>query len=843
VTALDRTSGVPQNGLHLVGTDPNRSAALGSFTEDSGTLLAGPAPGEVLLDDQAASELNASAGDRLVVYGSQPVTVRVQAVVRDDARGGFEGGGSVFTDLPTAQLAENRTGEVNYLAVTNVGSLSGGVALSASVAATLNATLARLGLLGPLSVHQVLKDDLARAASSGQNLVSLFLVLGLFSIVAGAMLIVGIFVMLAEERKGEMGMLRAIGLKRRHLVLAYYFEGLVYSAGSALAGTALGVVVALGLLDALVQIEGGGVSSQAIVASFTIAPASLAEAYVTGFVLTLVTVVVASYRASRLNIVRAIRSVPEPPPSLSAYTGLAYLGVAMAVVGSLLYASSYRGTGDISIPIAAGGVLAVGAGLIASRFVRNRLVFSITGAILGVWGGYEPFHRALLGSAHSGTISAFFVDGLLMILGAVLLYAFNGRTVVAGITRLLGSRGRRVAIARIGLSYPTRRPFRTAITLTIFALVLFTIVGVATIGSSIGADLSGAIRSESGGYTFFAYSQRPIADLPADIANNSTLSRMFTDVVPMTAGAISERFSGLSVPFADSVFAPNASAPGSSNFFTTNQFNFSATLDGRSTGQVWRALETNASVAIVDHSYAAGGFNVGVSSHPTLPVGTTLTLTNPDNGHRARVTVIGIMSEDLIGGVWVNPAATSALGFFNASTYFLTAAPTVSPDAAANAAKVAFLPYGLTLLNFAQILRSSVQATEAIVQLLEVFVALGLAVGVAAIGIVALRAVVERRSEIGMLRATGFTRRMVLSSFLIEYSFVGLLGIGIGAALGIALDWNASLAYPGLLAFSVPWPNVLTAVGAAYALTIAAIAGPSIRAAGLPPAEAIRYSE
>lgn len=94
-----------------------------------------------------------------------------------------------------------------------------------------------------------------------------------------------------------------------------------------------------------------------------------------------------------------------------------------------------------------------------------------------------------------------------------------------------------------------------------------------------------------------------------------------------------------------------------------------------------------------------------------------------------------------------------------------------------------------------------------------------------------------------MLRASGFTRRMILAAFLTAYSFVGLLGIGIGAALGIALDWNASLAYPGLLEFSVPWANVLTAVGAAYALTLIAITGPSFKAAALPPAEAIRYSE
>ena len=96
-------------------------------------------------------------------------------------------------------------------------------------------------------VDNQLHDNLLVAVQSGSSLTDLFLVLGLFSIVAGAMLIVGIFVMIAEERKGEMGMLRAIGLTRGNLVYTYYFEGFLYSLGSALAGTLLGLVVGFGV--------------------------------------------------------------------------------------------------------------------------------------------------------------------------------------------------------------------------------------------------------------------------------------------------------------------------------------------------------------------------------------------------------------------------------------------------------------------------------------------------------------------------------------------------------------------------------------------------------------------
>ena len=55
--------------------------------------------------------------------------------------------------------------------------------------------------------------------------------------------------------------------------------------------------------------------------------------------------------------------------------------------------------------------------------------------------------------------------------------------------------------------------------------------------------------------------------------------------------------------------------------------------------------------------------------------------------------------------------------------------------------------------------------------LLQGFMGLGLVVGIAA------RSVVERRQQIGVLRALGFQKEMVHLTFLLESSFVALLGI------------------------------------------------------------------
>ena len=71
------------------------------------------------------------------------------------------------------------------------------------------------------------------------------------------MLIFLIFVMLAAERRAEMGMARAIGTKRRHLIQQFLFEGYAYDLGAALVGVALGIVVGLGMVAVMAALLGG----------------------------------------------------------------------------------------------------------------------------------------------------------------------------------------------------------------------------------------------------------------------------------------------------------------------------------------------------------------------------------------------------------------------------------------------------------------------------------------------------------------------------------------------------------------------------------------------------------
>jgi putative ABC transport system permease protein len=128
--------------------------------------------------------------------------------------------------------------------------------------------------------------------------------------------------------------------------------------------------------------------------------------------------------------------------------------------------------------------------------------------------------------------------------------------------------------------------------------------------------------------------------------------------------------------------------------------------------------------------------------------------------------------------------------------------------------------------------------------LMQGFMGLGLFVGIAAVGVIAFRTVVERRQQIGMLRAIGYKRSTVALSFILESSFVTLLGIasGVGLAIWLSLFLITSDEFPTSDAgFAIPWLQILVISGLAFGASLLMTYIPSRQAASVPIAEALRY--
>jgi len=80
--------------------------------------------------------------------------------------------------------------------------------------------------------------------------------------------------------------------------------------------------------------------------------------------------------------------------------------------------------------------------------------------------------------------------------------------------------------------------------------------------------------------------------------------------------------------------------------------------------------------------------------------------------------------------------------------------------------------------------------------------------------------------------------------FLIESSFIALLGIGVGVALGLAFSGtlidNIREGFPGL-EYLVPWSALLLAIAVGYAASLLTTFLPARSASKVYPAEALRY--
>jgi lipoprotein-releasing system permease protein len=105
--------------------------------------------------------------------------------------------------------------------------------------------------------------------------------------------------------------------------------------------------------------------------------------------------------------------------------------------------------------------------------------------------------------------------------------------------------------------------------------------------------------------------------------------------------------------------------------------------------------------------------------------------------------------------------------------------------------------------------------------------------------------VVQKRREIGILRAMGATQGQVLRIFLLQGAIVGALGSALGVLLAVLLIWAFTtfvLGSDGLPLFNITLEPALALRVAAVATVCGVLAAvaPARRAARLDPAEAIR---
>jgi putative ABC transport system permease protein len=664
--------------------------------------------------------------------------------------------------------------------------------------------------------------------------------------------------MLAAARKSEMGMARAVGTKRNQLIQMFLFEGVVYDVMAAVVGVGLGVLVTYAIAGIMASVIPQNIP---IEIAFHVQPTSLIVAFTLGILVTFATVALSAWRVSRLNIVRAIRDIPEPVLKKVGRGTLA-LGVALGVLGLMLSVTG-MGVHQAGLLYLGVSLIVIGLALIARwRGARERAVFTIAGVLLVGW-SLLPSHvlEAVFGQMKMG-MEMFFLVGITMVLGAIWAVSYNLdvilRILVGAVGRVRGA----APILRSAMAYPMKNRMRTGLTMAMFSVVIFSIVFMSVIIRANTAILSDT-KSIAGGYDVSAKVSylNAIPDIKQAMADKGFDPNDFQAVAGMSTIPLEIRQAGAkNQDWKDYILN------GSDNtYLETNDFEFLIMAPGyESARDVWLALRDNHGLAVISADAVPAASSMGMSfggmftlegidqsDKEMSPIEVQVRRTIPGaDGTEAiekNLTIIAVLKTvSLNYGVYTSHQTVDEASPFPIpiTTYLFKLSDGVNAGDTADALKSAFLANGMQADAIADQLKESNRISYIINSLLTGFMGLGLVVGIAALGVISTRAVVERRHEIGILRAIGFKRSSVQAAFLLESSIVATLGIIIGSVLALALSYqvlNDMKDTMENLKFQMPWMELAIIAGVSWVASMLMTIIPAWQASKIYPAEALRY--
>ena len=845
-------TGQSEPRVALFAADPQRLDGFGDIVErDRGKVeLADLRPGQVYVNTDAADELDATAGDRISAFAAGRNTpLTVAGIVSFDGTG--TDGPALMMPLAAAQELIGKPGRIRQILISNRGGTLDGVDLTDRVADRVNPAIAPAGL----TVHHTKADALDVADEQGNGFMTLFTTFGSFSIAAGILLIFLIFVMLAAERRSELGVARALGMRRGHLVQMFLLEGVVYDLAAALVGALLGVAVAF----AMVLVLASAFSTFGFDIERDVRAGSLAIAYCLGVVLTLGVVIASAWRVSRLNLVTAIRDLPEPSSASNRRRSI--LAGAGGLVLGLMLAASGAGAND-------GPSLMLGVSIVLISLVPLGRVAGVperamkTGVGLGLvawWLLPSDVIKSVFPDLKFD-ISVFILSGLMVVLGAAWTVMYNA-DILLGALMWVGGRVRGLAsVLKMAISYPLRSLFRTGVTFTMFTLVVFTLVSGATISGAF-VDAFDDKESFGGGFDVRADTApaNPVSDIESELAKLPHLS----DKIEVAA---SQSFLPVKASQDGTTRAPeDYPVRGLDDEFLDNTtFGLAAMARGYgSADDVWNAVQWNRNLAVVDavviprrENYNAGavlpdfklsGLFLEDERFDPIPV----MVRDPQTGKATRLTIIGVLKETAplaMSGISTSQRSLSATfgGRVHPTVHYFKLAPGVDAKETANRLETSFLANGMKADSIEKLLDDLTGSSRTFNMIIQGFMGLGLVIGVAALGVISARSVVERRQQIGVLRAIGFRRGMIQLSLLLESSFLALTAIFVGSGLALVLSFNVINDTAGQsswdnLAFTVPWANLAIIFAGVYVASLLATLAPARRASRVYPSEALRY--
>ncbi len=498
-----------------------------------------------------------------------------------------------------------------------------------------------------------------------------------------------------------------------------------------------------------------------------------------------------------------------------------------------------------------------------------------------------------------GGIEVFFVAGMMMVMGTVWAIVVNAELIVGPLLALCSRLPGIYAMTRLASAYPLHRRLRTGLNVVMFSLVVFAMTVMAIITNATQSSYAD-INTQTGGYDIQATAYfKPLQNINTSLAQHGINPNVFSSI-----GVRNTTVVGMIQPSAGtprwSLYPAQVVSGG---FLQGNGLHLTARAKGfASDAAVWQALQSHPNYALIDSSalpynpnivsnsgvYDPSAPSANAAGAPATPPGFDADYTFAVNGvyqgdtsfaavpvwitglsitQSVKLTIIGVVdnSDSSHFGLYIPRSAYSSASITanasdlagigntaldpnapNAQTYYFKVAPGQDKRTLALALGSAYLDDGLETTVLEDAIWSVRGPRILLSDVLLGVVGMTLLLGVAALAITGTRAVIERRQQIGMLRALGCKRRLIQGAFLLESFLVGALGGILGLLLGVLLARNIFAAnffeqFQTGLTFSIPWDQLAIIVGVALLASFLGAILPSWQAGKIAPAEALRY--
>jgi ABC-type antimicrobial peptide transport system permease subunit len=368
--------------------------------------------------------------------------------------------------------------------------------------------------------------------------------LGFLVTLTGILLITNVQLMSVEDREFQTGVMRAVGENRRGIFQSIIIENLFQGVVGGLLGFAGGLAFGQAVAMYLVGLFGTGEFSVQPVISYEAVILSV----IIGVALSIVTGILPALRASRVNIVEALRGIKVAFGAKSS-RNLVALGVLITIGGVflLLYngiiEQAYQVIWSIEgwdtleewRAIMTGfGLLSGGIGLVLSKFISRVKAFNITAIALYIMP--TILFAVALGNwitDIAGIPIEILIIGMIEILtGSILFVALNLPALMRGLRRvLIGIRGLR-GVGQISPSLISSHITRSTLTFAIFAIILTLNVIVATlIPTNLGTVTQSEEESRGVDLTVFLNKPEAIINGTSFSSELYRIDQRITDVI------------------------------------------------------------------------------------------------------------------------------------------------------------------------------------------------------------------------------------------------------------------------------------------------------------------------